>query len=478
MSKVLALNTNGDMTYCTCPPEMRGKGRCNHIAHQEVGETTAEFLARAETIEIQKPKPLIPEGDVLVTSKPLRFTPDQLKDMEQVRNRFQLDLESDKEQYIELGEPLWNDMDKNYFAQQTGFSVKNINSVISGESFAVLESNGACRVKENSVITRERANIILGIDNPEESHLSDDEIKDQLSALDIHVDTRVTGMNKFAKKFDFQATKQVYVLPYHMRQGVPNEDDDLIDSDLTAAYKYMLRTRANPDRQQIAYSALLDNSSLSKENARYNSGFKNKSLADEFAGKGGVFRAVLSGCSVPYSGRAVITPSTKIKFGEIAIPPSSAVDIFKPTIIKYLAEKGCDDEEIDYFFKKFRGKQNTIARDDLDELEHIIAHKRVIMNRQPSLHVSSLQSFKPRISNTATVQIRPEYCKGYGADFDGDTVSFYGINQEQIIPVVDRQLDAHNYENTRVPRHLEDSAILPSKDGLWGLLNILDKRSN
>ena len=32
--KVLAMNVNGDLTFCTAEPEKRGKGRCNHIAHQ------------------------------------------------------------------------------------------------------------------------------------------------------------------------------------------------------------------------------------------------------------------------------------------------------------------------------------------------------------------------------------------------------------------------------------------------------------
>ena len=43
---VLALNLNGDLTYCTAPEELRGKGRCNHLAHQNEGEEMADFLDR------------------------------------------------------------------------------------------------------------------------------------------------------------------------------------------------------------------------------------------------------------------------------------------------------------------------------------------------------------------------------------------------------------------------------------------------
>ena len=49
MHKVLAVNINGDITYCTVPPDMRGKGRCSHIAHQREDETTEEFIERINT---------------------------------------------------------------------------------------------------------------------------------------------------------------------------------------------------------------------------------------------------------------------------------------------------------------------------------------------------------------------------------------------------------------------------------------------
>lgn len=44
MAKVLAITKDGKLTYCTAPPDLRGKGRCNHVAHQEDGQTKEEFL--------------------------------------------------------------------------------------------------------------------------------------------------------------------------------------------------------------------------------------------------------------------------------------------------------------------------------------------------------------------------------------------------------------------------------------------------
>lgn len=46
--RVLALKTDGSLSYCIAPPELRGKGRCNHIAHQEEGESPTDFIDRIE----------------------------------------------------------------------------------------------------------------------------------------------------------------------------------------------------------------------------------------------------------------------------------------------------------------------------------------------------------------------------------------------------------------------------------------------
>lgn len=50
MAKVLAVTEDGDITYCSAPEELRGKGRCNHIAHQKPNESINDFLARTENL--------------------------------------------------------------------------------------------------------------------------------------------------------------------------------------------------------------------------------------------------------------------------------------------------------------------------------------------------------------------------------------------------------------------------------------------
>ena len=75
MQKVLALNKNGDLSYCEAPPEMRGKGRCNHITHQNPGETPQDFVERINKMKEEKEnkeevKPFIPFSGTTIKTKP------------------------------------------------------------------------------------------------------------------------------------------------------------------------------------------------------------------------------------------------------------------------------------------------------------------------------------------------------------------------------------------------------------------------
>lgn len=454
MTKTLALNINGDMTYCSVPPEMRGKGRCNHIAHKEENETTKEFLERVADLQEEasnkalEDDPFVPQEGILKT-KAYRMTEEEKRGLTLIQNRMQLDQNIDGG-VMELDEPLWNDMDKNCFSEISGLYKRDINAVIHGEKCIILESNDD-KNPVGKVITPEKAESLMG----------------------IKTGTGVKAMNQYAEnEYHWKATKDIYVIPYYMRMG-----SEEVDSDITIGYKYLLRNHANPQQQQLAYEALLNNAAINKEKARVSNGYRNKSLADEFAGKSGVFRAYLTGNSIPYSGRAVISPSLDMQYGEVRIPPTIVVDIFRPTLLKQLTEEGKSEEEIDDFLQKYRVEQRAISDEDRMELERRIAGKRVAFNRQPSLHTSSFQGMIPKVSPDATIKIHPLYCTSYSADFDGDESVVYAFNETKMNPLVDEAIGALNKINTHKPGNLSKNNIMPTKDALFGLLNILEKRS-
>ncbi|MGM0197352.1 hypothetical protein [Enterococcus sp. AZ180] len=59
--KVLALTADGEMTYCSAAPEMRGKGRCNHVDHQKEGEPVEDFINRINSDDIKDDGEIAPE---------------------------------------------------------------------------------------------------------------------------------------------------------------------------------------------------------------------------------------------------------------------------------------------------------------------------------------------------------------------------------------------------------------------------------
>lgn len=487
IKKVLALNTSGNLTWCSSPEDKRGRGRCNHVAHQDTssGETPQEFLER---IEIQKNDLMrrLEESDDFIDQKGTTVETSQLKLTEEdklklVEIRSAADLEANIDGgFIHLETPLWNDMDKNTFAKNFGMNLKNINSVLHGESYVLIDSDHP-RYKKGLIFESQEEFEEFKL----AKNLSDD--------IKMEIGTGPEAMNALAEKLNFKATEDVYVLPYYMRQGT-----EMSDHDLTIAYKYMLRRRRNATNMQLAYDSLLNNSMLDKNKARYDGKWRRKSIADEFVGKSGVFRGYLSGSTIPYTARTVISPASQkeVPFGYMAVPPSALVDMFKPTLIEQLAKEGKSNEEIENYFSKFRatkveedvdvalskvnsdGLRSAYTREEMLDLQRRLTNNRVIFNRQPSLHTASLQSARIIVNDGPTTKINPLYCEALNADFDGDTVSLIGINNTNIVQIADRETDAHARINTNRPRAVDKSMIMPQKDALFGLLNILFKRTN
>ena len=49
----MALTTDGQLTYCTASDENIGRGRCNHVTHQRLGETQQQFVNRISIIDAE-----------------------------------------------------------------------------------------------------------------------------------------------------------------------------------------------------------------------------------------------------------------------------------------------------------------------------------------------------------------------------------------------------------------------------------------
>jgi len=113
-----------------------------------------------------------------------------------------------------------------------------------------------------------------------------------------------------------------------------------------------------------------------------------KELSGYITGKEGLIRKAILGKRVDFSGRAVIIPNPEISADTVEVP------------------------------------ERIMSRLDLKEGD------RVLLNRQPSLHIHNIQAFNVKASKSNAISINPIVCGGFNADFDGDTMALYKIESK------------------------------------------------
>ena len=160
--------------------------------------------------------------------------------------------------------------------------------------------------------------------------------------------------------------------------------------------------------------------------------------------KKGLFRGHMSGKRSDFAARSVAVPNTNIDVDEVGIPRRIAMELTCPERVYRLSKAKLQarvrrgDQVLDgarYILKK-DGTQ--IALDgsvkqrerlamelcDGDIVERFLQDGDwVAINRQPSLHRMSYQTFKVRIVEDDAVEVNPACCDIYNLDYDGDEVN-------------------------------------------------------
>lgn len=226
------------------------------------------------------------------------------------------------------------------------------------------------------------------------------------------------------------------VIPPDLRPLVPLEGGRFATSDLNDLYRRVinrnnrlanllqLKTPAviihNEKRMlQEAIDALFDNGRHGRAvTAAGNRPLK--SLSDMLKGKQGRFRQNLLGKRVDYSGRSVIVIGPELKLYQCGLPKKMALVLFEPFIIRRLKELG--------FVHTVRGARKMIEKrspEVWDILEEVTKGHPVLLNRAPTLHRLSIQSFEPVLIEGDAIRIHPLVCPAYNADFDGDQMAVH-----------------------------------------------------
>ncbi|MBI2025064.1 MAG: DNA-directed RNA polymerase subunit beta' [Candidatus Harrisonbacteria bacterium] len=171
---------------------------------------------------------------------------------------------------------------------------------------------------------------------------------------------------------------------------------------------------------QEAVDALVDNSA--RFGTQQMSGQRRplRSLADMLKGKQGRFRQNLLGKRVDYSGRSVIVIGPDLKLGQCGLPKKMALELFKPFVINKVIERG-----LAYNIRNANRLIEQAPSEIWAILEEVIAGRKVLLNRAPTLHRLGVQAFQPVLVEDLAIRIPPMVCPAFNADFDGDQMAVH-----------------------------------------------------
>lgn len=245
------------------------------------------------------------------------------------------------------------------------------------------------------------------------------------------------------------------VIPPRSRPFIVSENM-ISDDDLTLTYNEIikannyLKTSVTSDAKREKYiqtlifriKTLQDNSS---NKAKHTNSRPIKGIKERLTSKDGLIRSNLMGKRVNLSARTVIGPDPSLKVNEIDVPHEIADILTYPERV--------NDHNIDYLQKLvwedrankvIRGKTNyileyalagdkryqfTLKVGDIVERK-LVDGDYVILNRQPSLHKTSLLAMKVKRREGKTIRMNLAITGTFNADFDGDEMNLHTPSSE------------------------------------------------
>ncbi len=246
----------------------------------------------------------------------------------------------------------------------------------------------------------------------------------------------IEGFIQSGSRPEWMILEVLPVIPPDLRPLVPLEGGRFATSDLNDLYRRVINRNnrlrnllqlKTPDviirnekrMLQEAVDALFDNG----RHGRAVTGAGNrplKSLSDMLRGKQGRFRQNLLGKRVDYSGRSVIVVGPDLQMNQCGLPKKMALVLFEPFIIRRLKEMG-----IVHTVRSAKKMIEREANEVWDILEEVTRGHTVLLNRAPTLHRLSIQSFEPVLIEGEAIRIHPLVCTAYNADFDGDQMAVH-----------------------------------------------------
>lgn len=221
------------------------------------------------------------------------------------------------------------------------------------------------------------------------------------------------------------------VIPPAFRPVVPMSDGSIASADINTLYAHIIQDNAalkdkttlqyNPELQKKLNASVYDKLKAAigiGSVPTYEGNKELKGLAKTIAGdnpKSGFFQNKIMKRRQDLSMRSTITPAADLQLDQVAIPKDSAMELYKPFVIRTLIQSGKDLIEATKEVKE----QTPMA---WKALEHTIKERPVLIKRDPVLHKYNMQAYYPVLKEGKSIGLHPLACGAFNADFDGNCI--------------------------------------------------------
>ena len=166
------------------------------------------------------------------------------------------------------------------------------------------------------------------------------------------------------------------------------------------------------------------------------------------------------GSTVDLGGLAVIAGDSKLGIDEIGLPEESAWRSFEPFVVRNLRRRHGYS-----LADAMKAAQERTPRAK-EALEEELKKRPVLVNRAPTLHKYNLMAFWPKLTKNNTLTYNPLLSKNFGADSDGDMMSFHvPVSKKAVREAAEKMLPSKNlFSPATLKTH-----ILPLEEFAQGL---------
>ena len=187
------------------------------------------------------------------------------------------------------------------------------------------------------------------------------------------------------------------------------------------------------------------------------------------APKLGVVQRKLLGTPTDLVGRGTILPNPDLDMDSVGVPETHAWNVYKPFVMGHLVKKGMPRLAAAQAVEQ----RSPVAR---QALVHEMDARPVIIDRAPALHRFSMMAARPRLVKGEALQISPLVVKGFGADFDGDTMNYsVPASPAAVREAYDKMLPSQNLFSIA---KLNAAQYVPQQEYLGGLHTATSERSD